>query len=151
MGKLEFFSGGYVDAESFMAEQKAYAKLKNSELDSIPKNKLVGAVTAWVEGKFNENWSDMCEVINGLSTPCLYVYCADYITREIMNGGFSQLFFNLSRDYVGAGVSGFRAIGYNEAADIAERALKINEENCGSALFKGKRKLCGQRLPAGDE
>ena len=130
MSKFDFLGlaedGLLQGAEEFMAKQKAYASLKRDELDSIPESEIVLAVTSWVEGKFKEDWSDMCEVINSLPTPCLNVYCANYVTNELLNGGFAQAFFNSSRDYIGAAAEGFRAIDYPEPADIIEDALKIN-------------------------
>lgn len=125
MSKFDFLSGN-TDIDSFIAKQDKYKKLKRSELDSVPKEEIVLAVTSWIEGKFSEDWSDMATVINGLPTPCLNVYCADYITKEVMNGGFSQAFFNTSRDFIGAGAEGFRAIGYEKADEIIEKALKLN-------------------------
>lgn len=124
MSKLDFLSGSSLEAEDFMAEHSAYAKLKRSELDTLSGDKLLSAVTGWIEGKFAPDWSDMCEVINKLPTPCLNLYCADFAAREILDGGFAQAFFNTSRDFMGAAAAGFRAIGSCEAADIIEGALK---------------------------
>ena len=125
MSKFDFLSGN-TDIDSFIAKQDKYKSLKRSELDNVPRKEIVLAVTCWIEGKFSEDWSDMAKVINGLPTPCLNLYCADYVTKEIMNGGFAQAFFNTSRDFIGAGAEGFRAIGYEKADGIIERALKIN-------------------------
>ncbi|MCH5350064.1 MAG: DUF4375 domain-containing protein [Oscillospiraceae bacterium] len=130
MSKFDFLSfapdGIFPGAEEFMAKQKEYASLKREELEGIPENEIVLAVTSWIEGKFSEDWSDMCDVINSLPTPCLNLYCADYVTKELLNGGFAQAFFNSSRDYIGAAAEGFRALDYPEPADIIEDALKIN-------------------------
>ena len=123
---LNFTADGIPDIEEFMAEQKKYASLKRDELESIPESEIVLAVTSWIEGKFAEDWSDMCSVINSLPTPCLNIYCANYVTKEILNGGFAQAFFNSSRDYIGAAAEGFRALEYNEPANIIENALKIH-------------------------
>lgn len=131
MSKFDFLSGNNPDIEKFMAKQEQYKKLKKSELDSVPKNEIVMAVTSWIEGKFADDWSDMCRVINSLPTPCLNVYCADYVTKEVMNGGFAQAFFNSSRDYIGAAAEGLRALGYAEPAEAVENALKINYDNGG--------------------
>lgn len=127
MSKFDYlnYSGG-TDAEEFMRKQKEHASLRMEQLEVIPGNEIVHAVTSWIEGKFDEDWRNMCEVINSLPTPCLNIYCADYVTKEIENGGFAQAFFNSSRDYIGAGAEGFRAIGYPEPADIIEKALKIH-------------------------
>ncbi len=128
MSKFDFLSS-YTDIDSFIAKQEKYKKLKKAELDSIPKEELVLAVTCWVEGKFADDWSDMGRVINSLPTPCLNVYCADYVAKEIINGGFAQAFFNTSRDFIGAGAEGFRAIGFSKPAEIIEQALKINYDS----------------------
>ncbi|MCH5193688.1 MAG: DUF4375 domain-containing protein [Oscillospiraceae bacterium] len=142
MSKFDFLSlapdGLLQGAEEFMAKQKAYASLKRDELDSIPENEIVLAVTSWIEGKFAEDWHDMCDVINSLPTPCLNVYCADYVTKELLNGGFGQAFFNSSRDYIGAAAEGFRALDYPEPADIIEDALKIN--------FDSGKKISGRSI-----
>ena len=125
MSTFDFLSGN-TDIDSFIEKQNKYKSLKRADLDSVPKEEIILAVTCWIEGKFNEDWSDMAKVINGLPTPCLNLYCADYVTKEIMNGGFSQAFFNTSRDFIGAGAEGFRALGYEKADEVIERALKIN-------------------------
>ena len=142
MSKFDFLNisadGIFPGAEEFMAKQKEYASLKRDQLDSIPKDEVILAVTSWIEGKFAEDWHDMCDVINSLPTPCLNVYCADYVTKEILNGGFAQAFFNSSRDYIGAAAEGFRAINYPEPADIIEDALKIN--------FDSGKKISGRSL-----
>lgn len=125
MGKLDFLGEDIsLSAEEFMERQKKYAALKNSEVEGLAESEMLEAVTAWIEGKFKEDWSDMCEKINSLPTPCLNVYCADYTAKEILNGGFSQVFFNLSRDFVGIAANGFRAMNYEELSDIIEAALK---------------------------
>ena len=142
MSKFDFLSPApdelLRDAEEFMAKQKAYASLKRDELDGIPENEIVLAATSWIEGKFKEDWSDMCDVINSLPTPCLNLYCADYVMKEIFNGGFAQAFFNSSRDFIGAAAEGFRAIDYQDPADIIEKALKIN--------FDSGKKISGRSI-----
>lgn len=125
MGKLDFLGEDLsLSAEEFMDRQKKYAALKNPEVEGLAESEILEAVTGWIEGKFKEDWSDMCERINALPTPCLNVYCADYTAKEILNGGFSQAFFNLSRDFVGAAANGFLAMNYAELSDIIEAALK---------------------------
>lgn len=126
MSKYDYFYGGGNDIESFMAKHDTYKSLKNSQLESIPPEELLAAVTSWIEGKFAADWSDMCHVINDLPTPCLNIYCADYVSAEILDGGFSQAFFNTSRDFIGAAANGLRAIGMDSAADVIERALKAH-------------------------
>ena len=130
MSKFDFVD--FVDfsaedsAGEFMRNYSAYAFLKSTELENIPENELVKAVTAWIESKFNDDWTDMCAVINKLPTPCLNVYCAAFAVGEILNGGFAQLFFNTSRDFIGAAASGLEAIGCIKAAEIVSDALKIH-------------------------
>ncbi|MCD7731239.1 MAG: DMP19 family protein [Oscillospiraceae bacterium] len=127
MGKFDFLNfDSEFNAEEFLMKQKSYAHLKRDELDSLPEDEIVPAVTAWIESKFSEDWSDMCEKINSLPTPCMNVYCADYVKSEVLNGGFSQAFFNTSRDFIGAAAEGFRAIGCIETADAVELALKAH-------------------------
>ena len=127
MSKFDFLSSdNFQDAEAFMERQKQYAELKRSELEKIPESEIVLAVTSWIEGKFSDDWRNMGEVINSLPTPCINVYCANYIKNEVQSGGFSQAFFNTSRDYVGIAAEGFRALGYQKLADIIEQALKVN-------------------------
>ncbi len=116
-----------------MERRKRYASLKNSEIDGLSRNEIVFAATSWIEGKFAEDWSDMCERINSLPTPCLNLYCADYTAKEILNGGFGQAFFNASRDFIGAAAEGFRALNYPEAADVIENALKIHYDSGNKA------------------
>lgn len=130
MSKFDFLSSGeFRGAEEFLEKQKHYAELKSVELEKIPENEIVLAVTSWIESKFSEDWSDMGKVLNSLPTPCLNVYCADYVKNEVLNGGFSQAFFNASRDYIGVAAAGFRAIGYGKLGDIIEQALKINYDS----------------------
>lgn len=136
MSKLDFFQNNISDIDLFMEKHAAYKNLKSAELDGIPENEIVTAVTSWIEGKFSEDWSDMCEVINRLPTPCLNVYCADYTAKEILGGGFAQAFFNSSRDFVGAAANGFRAVGYPEAAEVIEKALKIHYDS-GNTVSAG--------------
>lgn len=109
-----------------MENRKRYSALKSGDLDSIPENEIVFAVTSWIESKFSEDWRNMGEVINSLPTPCINVYCANYIKNEALSGGFAQAFFNSSRDYIGVAAAGFRALGYQKLADIIEQALKVN-------------------------
>lgn len=125
-------------AEEFMKKQEKYASLKRDELENIPESEIVSAVTSWIEGKFSEDWHDMCSVINSLPTPCLNIYCANYVAREVLNGGFAQAFFNSSRDYIGAAAEGFRTIEFSGLADIIEKALKIN--------FDSGRKISGRSI-----
>lgn len=130
MSKFDFLtSGDFHGAEEFMERQKRYAELKRDELEKIPENEIVFAVTSWIEGKFSEDWSDMGRVINSLPTPCLNVYCADYTAKEILGGGFGQAFFNISRDFIGVAAEGFRAVGYPKLGDIIEQALKIHYDS----------------------
>ncbi len=128
MSKFDLISSATLDgAEEFMKKQQAYAKLKRDRLDSIPENEMLTAVTGWIEGKFKEDWSDMCEKINDLPTPCLNLYCADYVAKEVENGGFGQAFFNISPDFIGAAANGFRAMDCEKAACAVEKALEINK------------------------
>lgn len=130
MSKFDFLtSGDFGDAEEFMERQKRYVDLKREDLDKISENEIVFAVTSWIESKFSEDWSDMGRVINSLPTPCINVYCADYIAKEIQNGGFGQAFFNTSRDFIGIAAQGFRALGYSKLGDVIEQALKINYDS----------------------
>lgn len=130
MSKFDFLtSGDFHGAEEFMERQKCYAELKREDLDKIPENEIVFAVTSWIESKFSEDWSDMGRVINSLPTPCINVYCADYIANEILGGGFGQAFFNMSRDFIGIAAEGFRALGYSKLGDVIEQALKINYDS----------------------
>ena len=130
MSKFDFLSSeDFSDAEEFMERQKRYADLKREDLDKIPESEIVFAVTSWIESKFSEDWSDMGRVINSLPTPCINVYCADYIAKEIQNGGFGQAFFNTSRDSIGIAAQGFRALGYSKLGDVIEQALKINYDS----------------------
>ncbi len=130
MSKFDFLSSEiFGDVEAFMEQRKRYASLKRDELESIPENELVFAVTSWIEGKFSEDWRNMGEVINSLPTPCINVYCANHIGNEVLSGGFGQVFFNSSRDYIGVAAAGFRALGYPKLADITEQALKINYDS----------------------
>ncbi len=137
MSKLDFFRDNISDIDLFMKKHAAYKDLKSSELDGIPEREMTAAVTSWIEGKFSEDWSDMCEVINRLPTPCLNVYCADYTAKEILDGGFAQVFFNSSRDFVGAAANGFRAVGYPEAAEVIEKALKIHYDSGTAETGRG--------------
>lgn len=127
MSKFDFLSSGnFGDAEKFMELRKRYATLKSGDLDSIPADEIVFAVTSWIESKFSEDWRNMGEVINSLPTPCINVYCASYIKNEVLNGGFAQAFFNSSRDFIGVAAQGFRALGYSKLGGVVEQALKIN-------------------------
>ena len=138
MSKFDFLNfSEQQDAEAFMQKQKEHASLKRKSLDSVPETEIVHAVTSWIEGKFDEDWRNMCKVINSLPTPCLNIYCADYVTKEVLNGGFAQAFFNTSRDYIGAAAEGFRAVGFPETADIIEKALKINFDSGKSSSGHG--------------
>lgn len=125
MSKFDFFASDIKDADAFMKDQLCYKDLKRSELEDIPESEIVSAVTAWIEGKFADDWSDMCEKINALPTPCLNVYCADYIAKEVLNGGFAQVFFNASYDFVSAAAEGFRALGGGKTASVIDTALEI--------------------------
>lgn len=151
MSKFDFLNltAEIPDVEEFMKKQEKYSSLKRDELEGIPESEMVLAVTSWIEGKFSEDWHDMCAVINSLPTPCLNIYCANYVAKEVLNGGFAQAFFNSSRDYIGAAAEGFRALEYPEMADIIETALKTN--------FDSGRKISGRGITdflefaAGDE
>lgn len=134
MGKFDFLSSGnFQGAEEFLEKQKRYAELKSSELEMIPEREIVHAVTSWIESKFSDDWQDMGRVINSLPTPCINVYCADHVSKEILDGGFGQAFFNTSRDFIGVAAEGFRAIGYAKLGDVIEQALKINYDSGNKA------------------
>ncbi|MDE5741977.1 MAG: DMP19 family protein [Oscillospiraceae bacterium] len=130
MSKFDFLSSGdFQGAEKFMERQKRYANLKRDDLEKLPENEIVSAVTSWIESKFAEDWHDMGRVINSLPTPCINVYCSDYAAKEILSGGFGQAFFNTSRDFIGIAAEGFRALGYSKLGDVIEQALKINYDS----------------------
>lgn len=128
MSKFDLISSASLEgAEEFMKKQQAYASLKRDELENIPESEIVEAVTGWIEGKFKEDWSDMCEVVNSLPTPCLNLYCADFVAKEVLDGGFGQAFFNISADFIGAAAEGFHALDCEKAAAAVEKALEINK------------------------
>lgn len=138
MSKFDFLTSGELNgAEEFLEKQKRYANLKRGELENITENEIVTAVTSWIEGKFSEDWSDMGRVINSLPTPCINVYCADYVAKEILSGGFGQAFFNTSRDFIGIAADGFRAIGYAKLGDIIEQALKVHYDSGKKTAERG--------------
>lgn len=127
MSKFDFFSqGDFQGAEEFLENRKRYAALKSGDLEKMSESEIVFAVTSWIESKFSEDWRNMGEIINSLPTPCINVYCTNYVKNEILGGGFAQAFFNTSRDYIGVAAAGFRAVGYPKLGDIIEQALKIN-------------------------
>ena len=140
MSKFDFLNltADIPNVEEFMKKQEKYSSLKRDDLEGIPESEIVPAVTSWIEGKFSEDWHDMCNVINSLPTPCLNIYCANYVAKEVLNGGFAQAFFNSSRDYIGAAAEGFRALEYPMLADIIENALKIN--------FDSGKKISGRSI-----
>lgn len=128
MSKFDIIASASLDgAEGFMEKHKAYADLKREELENIPESEIVEAVTGWIEGKFKEDWSDMCEVVNSLPTPCLNLYCADFVAKEVLDGGFGQAFFNISPDFIGAAADGFHAMDCEKAANAVEKALEIHK------------------------
>ncbi len=129
MGKFDFFLENTADAEEFAAKHKTYSELKRSELENIPEDEIVAVATGWIEGKFDENWSDMCKVVNDLPTPCLNIYFADHVAKEVMSGGFSEAVFNLSNDFLGIAANGFRAIGYEKLGEIVDAAVKAGAGN----------------------
>ncbi|MBQ8781341.1 MAG: DUF4375 domain-containing protein [Oscillospiraceae bacterium] len=128
MSKFDLISSVSFDgAEEFMKKQQAYASLKRDELESVPESEIVEAVTGWIEGKFKEDWSDMCSVVNSLPTPCLNLYCADFVAKEVLDGGFGQAFFNISPDFIGAAADGFHAMDCEKAAAAVEKAIEIHK------------------------
>ena len=56
VSKFDFFASDIKDADSFMKDQLRYKDLKRSELADMTENELVGAVTAWIEASFKEDW-----------------------------------------------------------------------------------------------
>lgn len=124
MSKFDFFAAGAADADTFMQNQLRYKDLKRDELSDMPENEIVGAVTAWIECKFKEDWSDMGEKLNSLPTPCLNIYCAEITLNQVTESGFAEAIFNLSNDFLGIAANGFRAIGYEKLAEIVDSAVK---------------------------
>lgn len=124
MSKFDFFASDITDADAFMQNQLRYKALKRDELADMPESEIVGAVTAWIECGFNEDWSDMGEKLNALPTPCLNLYCTAITIKQILNGGFSEALFNLSNDFLGIASNGFRAIGYEKLSEIIDSAVK---------------------------
>ncbi len=112
--------GDISDVDEFMKECEKYKSLKQSDIDNIPDEKLVTAVTSWVEGKFDEDWSNMGHVINEINTPAQNVYCCDYMLKEFFSGGFNQSFFNTSADFIGISAICFRTIGEINCAETIE-------------------------------
>lgn len=135
MSKFDFVGqlGQDSNADEFMNNQQKYRELKRSELEKMPENEIVGAVTAWIEASFKEDWSDMGERLNALPTPCLNIYCSAVALRQI-SGGFAEALFNLSNDFLGIAASGFRAVGYEKLAEIIDEAVK----KCGSSRPVGR-------------
>lgn len=128
MSKFDFFASDIKDADSFMKDQLRYKDLKRSELADMPENEIVGAVTAWIETSFKEDWSDMGEKLNSLPTPCLNIYCAEITLKQVINSGFSEAVFNLSNDFLGIAANGFRAVGYEKLAEIVDSAVKVGAD-----------------------
>ncbi len=124
MSKFDFFASDITDADAFMQNQLRYKALKRDELADMPESEIVGAVTAWIECGFNEDWSDMGEKLNGLPTPCLNIYCAEITLKQVTGSGFSEALFNLSNDFLGIASNGFHAIGYEKLSEIIDSAVK---------------------------
>lgn len=129
MSKFDFFAAGAADADTFMQNQLRCKDLKRDELPDMPESEIVGAVTAWIECGFKEDWSDMSEKLNSLPTPCLNIYCAEITLKQVLGSGFSEAIFNLSNDFLGIASNGFRAIGYEKLSEIVDSAVK---ESAGS-------------------
>lgn len=128
MSKFDFFASGIIDADAFMRDQLRYKDLKRNALADMPEGEIVGAVTAWIECGFKEDWSDMGEKLNSLPTPCLNIYCAEITLKQVMGSGFSEAVFNLSNDFLGIAANGFRAIGYDKLAEIVDSAVKAGAD-----------------------
>lgn len=128
MSKFDFFASDIIDADAFMRDQLRYKGLKRNELADMPESEIVGAVTAWIECGFKEDWSDMGEKLNSLPTPCLNIYCAEITLKQVMDSGFSEAVFNLSNDFLGIAANGFRAIGYDKLAEIVDSAVKAGAD-----------------------
>lgn len=128
MSKFDFFASDIKDADSFMKGQLRYKDLKRCDLADMSEKEIVGAVTAWIETSFREDWSDMGEKLNNLPTPCLNIYCAEITLKQVTDSGFSEAVFNLSNDFLGIAANGFRAIGYEKLAEIVDSAVKAGAD-----------------------
>ena len=108
MSKFDFAISSSSDADAFIKEQQKYKNLKRDDLPKLAESGIVGAVTAWIECGFREDWSDMNDKLNALPTPCLNIYCANIVQNQIVSGGFAEAVFNLSNDFLGIASTCFK-------------------------------------------
>lgn len=123
MSKFDFAISSSSDADAFIKEQQKYKNLKRDDLPKLAESGIVGAVTAWIECGFREDWSDMNDKLNALPTPCLNIYCANIVQNQIVSGGFSEAVFNLSNDFLGIASTCFKVIGYEKISQIIDSAV----------------------------
>ena len=81
-------------------------------------NSFIIALADYVmqKAEFGDNTDD-------LSVPERIFFITQLCEMEVNNGGFAQLFYNSSGNYVGEAVEAFQTIGASKTAKIFEKAL----------------------------
>lgn len=113
----------------FLIKRNQYEELKTDELSGINDSELKEAVMSWMWGKVDGNWENQYEIITSLSEPCQYVYACYTVMDELENGGFEQVFYNSSREFVLMAREGFENLGSEAYRSMMDKAITIYEEN----------------------
>ena len=105
-----------------------YKNLEKTDIETIPdtpSNLLEEAVFFWMCSKFDSTFSNQLEVISSLPKPCQNVYSCQIVFHEVLNGGFDQLFFNSSRQFIEMSIGGFAALGSQKLSDVMTKAVEV--------------------------
>ena len=116
-------------AAKIKRQNEQYKRLKKTELPDIPDDELEAAVRIWFRNKINEDWSNQYEAVTALPKPCQNVYSTMIVTDEVMNGGFYQLFFNPSRQFVEMSVEGYLALESTKLSGLVKQAAELYQQN----------------------
>jgi len=107
-------------------------KFPKDNVHNMSDEELAMEVIDWFSTKITD-WDKQYDLLVSLPKPCQYTYVCKITVDEIGNGGYKQLFFNLSQSFndkmpkvIKIAIEGFKTIGVPHLADMTKKALEIH-------------------------
>lgn len=83
------------------------------------------AYEVWNDQPISDDPAEFLEWFHSLTQPQQICFPTQWLCNEVYNGGFHQYFWNGTGLHAPEAVSGFRALGLNDIAEIAEKAMSV--------------------------
>ncbi|HHU55656.1 MAG TPA: DMP19 family protein [Acholeplasmataceae bacterium] len=112
--------------EALTRKSEEYRRLNKEDVKLIPNEDLKEAVMDWMFEKVD---ADEFIIISKLPTPCQDVYSTVTIMNEVLNGGFNQLFFNSTVEFIEMAHKGFVSIGLPKLSKLLNQACQVYLDN----------------------